>query len=95
MKIRVLSDLHLEFEDWAPPAVQADVVVLAGDIHGGTKGLAWAREEFPHTPIVYVPGNHEYFTKRLVSGNGGGAAPRSAPALHSAPKDRSDCNYLF
>lgn len=61
MKIRILSDLHLEFDDWAPPAAQADVVVLAGDIHTATKGLAWAREEFPHTPVVYVPGNHEYY----------------------------------
>ena len=61
MRIRILSDLHLEFDDWAPPAARADVVVLAGDIHVGTKGLAWAREEFPSTPVVYVPGNHEYY----------------------------------
>jgi hypothetical protein len=32
MRIRVLSDLHLEFFDWVPPPVEADVVVLAGDI---------------------------------------------------------------
>jgi len=66
MKIRVLSDLHLEFEDWSPPAVEADVVVLAGDIHSGTFGLRWAREEFPDTPIIYVPGNHEYYGRQLL-----------------------------
>ena len=33
VKIRVLSDLHLEFKDWKPP--KADVVVFAGDIHVG------------------------------------------------------------
>ena len=34
MKIRVLSDLHLEFQDWVPPKSDADIVVLAGDIPG-------------------------------------------------------------
>jgi len=37
MKIRVLSDLHLEFRDWVPPESDADVVVLAGDIHVGVR----------------------------------------------------------
>ena len=35
MRIRVLSDLHLEFMDWNPPKAGADVVGLAGDIHVG------------------------------------------------------------
>ena len=43
MRIRVLSDLHLEFKDWNPPKADADVVVLAGDIHVGVKGIEWAR----------------------------------------------------
>jgi Icc-related predicted phosphoesterase len=61
VRIRVLSDLHLEFADFRPPPVQADVVVLAGDIHVGIKGVAWARQEFPDVPVLYVPGNHEYY----------------------------------
>ena len=61
MKIRVLSDLHLEFLDWIPPLAHADVVVLAGDIHLGARGMEWARREFPVTPILYVPGNHEFY----------------------------------
>jgi predicted phosphodiesterase len=65
MRIRVLSDLHLEFFDWQPPAARADVVVLAGDIHVGVKGLEWARERFPRTPVVYVAGNHEHYGARL------------------------------
>jgi predicted phosphohydrolase len=67
LRIRVLSDLHLEFADFRPPPVPADVVVLAGDIHVGTKGVAWARDEFPDVPVLYVLGNHEYY---------GGAIPR-------------------
>jgi predicted phosphodiesterase len=61
MKIRVLSDLHLEFAVWTPPAADADVVVLAGDIHIGARGLEWAREQFPSLPVIYVSGNHEFY----------------------------------
>lgn len=65
MKIRVLSDLHLEFSDWQPPPVSADVVVLAGDIHMGAAGLEWARRRFGQTPLIYVPGNHEFYDGEL------------------------------
>lgn len=64
-KIRVLSDLHLEFQDWVPPKSDADIVVLAGDIHVGVHGIEWARRCFPLTPVVYVPGNHEYYGASL------------------------------
>jgi len=62
MKLAIYSDLHCEFENWVPPqeAAHADVVILAGDIHIGIKGLIWAREHFKQ-PIIYVPGNHEYY----------------------------------
>jgi predicted phosphodiesterase len=65
MRIRVLSDLHLEFKDWNPPKADADVVVLAGDIHVGVKGIEWARRSFPSFPIVYVPGNHEFYGEHI------------------------------
>ena len=61
LRLRVLSDLHLEFADFAPPPAECDAVVLAGDIHQGVAGLAWARRNFPALPIVYVPGNHEFY----------------------------------
>lgn len=61
MKIHVLNDLHIEFEDFAPPATSADVVVLAGDIGVGLQGLHWAQERFAGRPVIYVPGNHEYY----------------------------------
>ncbi len=65
MRIRVLSDLHLEFKDWKPPKADADVVVLAGDIHVGVRGIEWARRSFPSIPIVYVPGNHEFYGEHI------------------------------
>ncbi|MFP3506452.1 metallophosphoesterase [Burkholderia sp. SIMBA_062] len=63
MRIRVLSDLHLECNEPDTIAhVDADLVVLAGDIHNHAEGLRWAAETFdPSVPVVYVPGNHEYY----------------------------------
>lgn len=60
MKIRVLSDLHLEFGALELRPGDEDVVVLAGDIHVGDKGVKWAAQTFA-APVVYVPGNHEYY----------------------------------
>lgn len=66
MKLHVLSDLHLEFSAFVPPAVEADVIVLAGDIGKGASGIYWARSTFPDKPIVYLAGNHEFYgTRRL------------------------------
>ena len=64
-RLHVLSDLHREFASHHAEAVDADVVVLAGDIDHGLKGLDWARASFPHLPIVYVAGNHEYYGEAL------------------------------
>lgn len=63
MRLRVLSDLHLEQlnAERELPHVAADAVILAGDIHGGIQGLAWAAERFGDIPILYVPGNHEFY----------------------------------
>lgn len=63
MRLRILSDLHLEFFDGhcELPEVEADIIILAGDIHRKTEGLAWARQQFPRLPILYVPGNHEFY----------------------------------
>lgn len=61
MKLHVLSDLHTEFSDFDPPVTDADVVVLAGDIGVGTSGIEWATWRFPDVPVIYVPGNHEFY----------------------------------
>jgi predicted phosphodiesterase len=61
MRLYVLSDLHLEQEPFAPPNVQADLVVLAGDVGRGTSGVQWAREWANGRPMLYVAGNHEFY----------------------------------
>lgn len=62
MKIRVLSDLHLECRPLRLSPVRCDLVVLAGDVNLGSRGLEWAKETFPKDlPVAYVTGNHEYY----------------------------------
>jgi predicted phosphodiesterase len=72
MKIQLLSDLHLEADpDWrAQPLPGADLLVLAGDIGSYQAGSGLQDPDFGltqfsraagwPTPVVYVPGNHEY-----------------------------------
>ena len=65
MKIHIMSDLHLEFygdtgrKDINP--VEADVLILAGDITVKSR-VYWVNMMAKHYKhIVYVLGNHEYY----------------------------------
>jgi predicted phosphodiesterase len=60
MKLRIYSDLHAEFAPFEPASIDADVVILAGDIDIKSRGVKWANEVF-QCPVVYVCGNHEYY----------------------------------
>ena len=59
MKLNILSDLHLSQGTLAPPANDADVVILAGDVARPREALAWA--SLLRKPVLYVPGNHEFY----------------------------------
>jgi predicted phosphodiesterase len=72
MKIQILSDLHLTVAPMEVPRTDADVVVLAGDIARPQQAIEWALG-FPQ-PVVYVPGNHEYY---------GGVLPAVAAELRA------------
>ena len=61
MQLQVFSDLHLESCPIEPVPKNADVVVLAGDIHQGTAGVKWAKKHWPDCPVIYVAGNHEFY----------------------------------
>lgn len=71
MKLQILSDLHREFYrqrhepmdlPWRP-SPEAGAIVLAGDIDYGEDAADWLADEAKRldTPIVYVPGNHEFY----------------------------------
>ncbi|WP_292937759.1 metallophosphoesterase [Noviherbaspirillum sp.] len=65
MKIQIASDLHLEFfarrfpEYRIVAPTDADVLVIAGDIHQGIGGVN-AFRDWP-IPVIYIHGNHEAY----------------------------------
>lgn len=69
MKIQVLSDLHMEFLETRGRNVleglefssSAEVLVVAGDVHKGTDGIDYLNKVYDGRPLIYVPGNHEFF----------------------------------
>jgi predicted phosphodiesterase len=74
MKIQLASDLHLDLlhprwpeERLISLAEDADVLVLAGDIHQGALAMdtfaPWASDK--KIPILYVAGNHEFYADTL------------------------------
>jgi predicted phosphodiesterase len=65
MRLHILADLHFEFGEVKIPVTDADVVVLAGDVHLGCKGHVWARNQFSTKPVIYVLGNHEFYRHSL------------------------------
>lgn len=66
MKLRLYSDVHLEFAKFRPPDhADIDWMILAGDIAPGLAGVAWGAQQFGGKTI-YVPGNHEYYGRDIV-----------------------------
>jgi Icc-related predicted phosphoesterase len=59
MRLNVISDLHLSRGSLPPPSVEADLVVLAGDIARPAQAIEWATGLA--RPVLYVPGNHEFY----------------------------------
>jgi Icc-related predicted phosphoesterase len=66
VKIHVISDIHLEFGKFKHTPPECDAVILSGDIHPGVLGVMWALDTFGTTPVIYVPGNHEFYAKRRL-----------------------------
>lgn len=70
MKIQILSDIHAEFHPdcafrwFSQLPIVGDVLVIAGDLGTGDlaeKILGFLCPEINPVPVVYVPGNHEYY----------------------------------
>ena len=70
MKIQVVSDLHLEFQNPLPPLADGvDVLVCAGDLAPiGTDAVIYADEQWVGAQILYVPGNHEFYGTDIDQG---------------------------
>ena len=64
MKIRVLSDLHLEFEDFCLTYQGEELLVLAGDICPDFKMASNLIKQYINTyniPVILVLGNHDFW----------------------------------
>ena len=59
--MQVISDLHQEFGFTDMSFEKADLVILAGDVNLGTKGIEWIKSAIKNIPVIYVLGNHEYY----------------------------------
>jgi predicted phosphodiesterase len=75
MRLLVVSDLHLEFGpfEFPTPMPEFDVAVFAGDMGKPIAGaVAWMvlQEQLGPLygrPVVYVPGNHEFYGSEMKS----------------------------
>lgn len=65
MKLHILSDLHLGQGAFTPPATDADLVILAGDIARPPEAVAWATQL--GKPVLYVLGNHESYGSSIAA----------------------------
>jgi predicted phosphodiesterase len=72
MRIGYMSDIHLRFnKDYeafiATQAPSVDVQIIAGDVIDGIFDLDLLRSLFRRfpMPLVFVPGNHEFFQKEI------------------------------
>lgn len=88
VRLHVLSDLHLERRSSTPPDVDidADAVILAGDVGAGTRGVEWARRVAGERPVLYVAGNHEFYghaIPELIGELRGAAAGSSVRVLEN------------
>jgi len=68
MKLNVLSDLHLGFGAMECPSNDADAIVLAGDISRPGEAVSWAMRF--DKPVLYVPGNHEFYGSSIEGARG-------------------------
>jgi Icc-related predicted phosphoesterase len=66
MKIALLSDLHLSVQPLEPPPTDADVIVLAGDLHRPAGAIEWARR-YDGRPTLFVAGNHEFYGSDIAT----------------------------
>ena len=67
MKIAIFSDIHHEFKCWFPEKLDADIVVLAGDIYINCKSIEFAKKF--SKPVIFVPGNHECYGSEFHKAN--------------------------
>lgn len=94
MKLHIASDLHLEHarRRWpgyvglpAPADIGAQVLVLAGDISNADMAID-AFEDWP-CPVIYVPGNHEFYGQSMPELRAGLKVAAKGTSVHVLDND--------
>jgi len=67
VRLNILSDLHISLAGQPLPGAASDIVILAGDISRPRQAIDWASGI--ERPVIYVPGNHEFYGGSLDSTN--------------------------
>ncbi len=65
MKLQFFSDIHLEFGPFEIPETDADVIIAAGDVGLGVDGVKWLQTTTK--PVIYIAGNHEFYSHEMVA----------------------------
>ncbi|CAN1724882.1 protein of unknown function [Hyphomicrobium sp. 1Nfss2.1] len=95
MRAWIFSDLHIDVNARTPweipePRPEHDVVIIAGDICQGLgRGVRWIAEHgLDGKPVIYVPGNHEYYGFDFDAERAAGrAAAEQFPNIHVLDRD--------
>jgi len=90
MRLLIASDLHLEFGAFSFPATLPafDVAVLAGDVHVPiAAAIDWLANERANgalkgKPVIYVPGNHEFYRHEMKSSLAEGEGAAEQAGIH-------------
>jgi hypothetical protein len=66
VRIHLMSDLHVDIQhngDFEIPEIDRDVLIVAGDVcQPASYALRWLRDQVPVGRIIYVPGNHDFYS---------------------------------
>lgn len=69
VRLHILNDLHLKHAAMDPVPVLGDILVLNGDIVDGGSPIPLlaltAKYRAAGLPVLYVPGNHEFYGRRI------------------------------
>lgn len=80
-------------EDFAGEMAEAykdmDVIVAAGDIGSGENAVGFLRMAFPEKPVIFTPGNHEFWGGEIFSTHSKMAAACESTNIHYLPAGES------
>lgn len=102
MRAWIFSDLHIDVNVRTPwvipdPRPAHDVVIIAGDIcQGLERGVRWITDQgFNRKPVIYVPGNHEYYGFDFdAERTAGRAAAAQFSNIHVLDRDTVDIDGI-